>query len=118
MKPGQCGAVQCRRHAATAEQRRQSSGVHVLAARVGYGLPALAQKDEGGHAMLTEARIRAERPCRGAGVDVLRRRTGGTRGQRRCRGPPGFLTLWFGSGKACEGATGVREVRGSSTARD
>jgi hypothetical protein len=92
--------------------------VHVLAARVGYGLPALAQKDEGGHAMLTEARIRAERPCRGAGVDVLRRRTGGTRGQRRCRGPPGFLTLWFGSGKACEGATGVREVRGSSTARD
>jgi hypothetical protein len=26
-----------------------------LAARVGYDLPTLAQKDEGGHAMLTEA---------------------------------------------------------------
>jgi hypothetical protein len=36
--------------------------------------------------MLIEARIRAERPCRGAGVDVLQRRTGGARGQRRCRG--------------------------------
>jgi hypothetical protein len=92
--------------------------VRVRAARVGYGLPALAQKDEGGHAMLIEARIRAERPCRGAGVDVLRRRTGRARGQRRCSGPPGFLTPRFSSGKACEGATGVREVRGSLTARD
>jgi hypothetical protein len=63
-------------------------------------------------------RIRAERPCRGASVDVLRWRMGGARGQRRCRGPPGFLTPRFGSGKACESATGVREVRGSPTVRD
>jgi hypothetical protein len=53
-EPGQCGAVQCRRHAAMAEQRRRSAGVRVLAARVGYGLPDLVQQDGRGAVVLNE----------------------------------------------------------------
>jgi hypothetical protein len=46
--------VQCCRELATAEQRRRSAGVRVLAAWVGYGLPDLAQQDGEGAVVLTE----------------------------------------------------------------
>ena len=56
MKLGLRGAVQGLRDMAAAGQRWRSDGVRVLAARVGYGLPDLAQKEHGGNAVLTEAR--------------------------------------------------------------
>ena len=51
MKLGLRGAVQGLRDMAAVGQRRRSAGVRVLAARVGYGLPDLAQKEHGGNAV-------------------------------------------------------------------
>ena len=59
MKPGLRGTVQGLRDMAAAGQRWQRAGVLVLAARVGYGLPDLAQKDHGGNAVLTDGLNRA-----------------------------------------------------------
>ena len=59
MKPGLRGAVQGLRDMAAAGQRRRSADVHVLVARVSYGLPDLTQKDHGGNAVLTDGLNRA-----------------------------------------------------------
>ena len=53
-KRGSGGVVLRCRGVATAERRRRNAGVRAPATRVSYGLPDLAQKKEGGNAVLTE----------------------------------------------------------------
>ena len=77
MSQGWCGAGLCRRGIAAAEQRRRNAGDGVLATRVAYTPLQRAQKEEGCQEVLTEARNRAGRPCRGGGVDGEQRRTDG-----------------------------------------
>ena len=52
--PGFCGDEIGRGTPTTAERRRRNAGVRAPATRVSYGLPDLAQKKEGGNAVLTE----------------------------------------------------------------
>ena len=82
MKPGLRGALQALGDMAVAGQRRRGAGVRVLAARVGYDLPDLAQKETGGSAVLTEARERAVMMCRGGWRRRRAADRGGARGGR------------------------------------
>jgi hypothetical protein len=74
--------------------------------------------EEGTVLMLIEGLNWLEKQRRVAGGEVRAAGQRGTCRGSRCRGSPGSWVPWFGSGKTCEGATGVREVRGSPTARD
>jgi hypothetical protein len=118
MKPGLHGAVQGLRDMAAAGQWWRSAGVRVLAARVGYGLPDLAQKEHGGNAVLIEAQERAVMMCRGIDVKVRRRVAGGARGGGSCRSSPCSWTPRIDAWSACEGATAVRLARGSPAVRN
>jgi hypothetical protein len=60
------------------------------AARVGYGLPDLAQQEEQDHVVLTEGSYRPERQRRVVGGEVRAAGIGGAHGEGRCRAPPGF----------------------------
>jgi hypothetical protein len=73
-----------------AEQRRRSAGVHVLATRVGYGLPDLAQQDGEGAVVLTEGSNWPGRHRRVANGEVRAAGRRGARGGIRCRASPGF----------------------------
>ena len=72
------GAVLWQAH--RGELRRGSTGGGVPAPGMAYVPRHLAQKVKGVAGLLTEARVRAVRSCRGVGDEVLRRRTGGARG--------------------------------------
>jgi hypothetical protein len=53
-----------------------------------------------------------------AGGEILRRRRVGVRGDGCCRGSPGSWSPWIDAWRSCEGARGIREVRGSPVARN
>jgi hypothetical protein len=89
-KQGDEAVVQCCRELATAEQRRQSTGVRVLAARVGYGLPDLAQQDGEGALVLTEGSNWPGKQRSVADGEVRAAGRRGARGGIRCRASPGF----------------------------
>ena len=74
-------AVLCRGVFATAEQRRPNTGDGVLALGLGYSLCYLVQRDQERIRVLTEAWVRAGRPCRGADIECERRCTDGVRGR-------------------------------------
>jgi hypothetical protein len=60
-KQGVVAAVPSCRGPSPVERRRQSTGVRGPTARVGYGLPDLAQQEEQDHVVLTEGSDRPER---------------------------------------------------------
>jgi hypothetical protein len=62
------------------ERWRRSAGVCGPAARVGYGLPDLAQQEEQDHVVLTEGSDQPERQRRVVGGEVRAAGTGGARG--------------------------------------
>ena len=64
------GAVWCCSMLATARRWRRNAGVRAPATRVSYGLPDLAQKKEGGNAVLTEGSGRRMRDA-GSAVTLI-----------------------------------------------
>ena len=100
-----CVVLQRSRHGEAAAGG--STGGDVPAPGMAYVPRHLVQKVKGVAGLLTEARVRAVRSCRGVGIEVLRRRTGGARGGGCCRGNPGLLIHRGGPCGPCEGAEGV-----------
>jgi hypothetical protein len=70
-KRGVVAAVLSCRGPTPVERRRRSAGVRGPAARVGYGLPDLAQQEDQCHVVLTEGLDRPERQRRVVGGEVL-----------------------------------------------
>jgi hypothetical protein len=68
--------------------------------------------------MLTEGLNWPEKQSQVAGGKVWATSRCGACGGSRCRGSSGSWVPRFGSGKTCEGAMGVRDVRGSPAARE
>jgi hypothetical protein len=82
--------VQSCRRLTTVEQRRRSAGVRVLAARVGYGLPELAQQDGEGAVVLTEGLNWPRKQHRVADGEVQAAGRRGAHGGIRCRASLSF----------------------------
>ena len=108
--PGLYGDEIGRGAPATAERQRRNTGVRAPATRVSYSLPDLAQKKEGGNAVLTEGSgwwMRdAGRPASSSSGELERRRSwygcwGGPPGS----GSPRVVAWW-----CCGGISGVREA--------
>ena len=96
--------------------RRRSPECKSSGPGVAYGPQSLAQKREGIGVGLTERGIGrgsdADEPAASSG-GVARRRSGKT----RLQGCSGFWTPWIAEWRACEGATVVKEARGSAAVR-
>jgi len=116
--PGFCGDEIGRGTPTTAERRRRNAGVRAPATRVSYGLPDLAQKKEGGNAVLTEGSGRwmrdAGRLASSSGGELEWRRSwygcwGGPLGS----GSPRVVVWW-----CCGGISGVRVAGEPPAARN
>jgi hypothetical protein len=92
--------------------------MHVLAARVGYGLLDLAQRDGKGAVVLTKGSNWPKKQRRVAGGEVRAAGWRGARGGDRCRASLGSLTPQVDSCCSCGGATGVKRVGEPPAARN
>ena len=96
--------------------RRRSPECKSSGTGVAYGLQSLAQKREGIGVRLTERGI-----GQGSDADEPAASSGGVAGRRlgktRLQGCSGFWTPWIAEWRACEGATVVKEARGSAAVR-
>jgi hypothetical protein len=77
-----------------------------------------AQKNQGKEGRLTKGSGWPELPRKGEDDDDRRQRGSGARGEGCCRDSPCSGSPWFDVWGSCEGARGIRGVRGSSTTKN